>query len=84
MDQMPEDGSNEQQQTFEFDYRGLVDSIAYLSLSSRCDLAFPSHLLSRFLSHPGFAQWQASKHVLATSEAHLTWASPSRGTMIEG
>ena len=63
-DQMPEDGSDEKQQMLRHDYRGLVGSIAYLSLSSRPDLAFPAHLLSRFLSNPGFAHWQAAKHVL--------------------
>ena len=63
-DQMPEDGSDEQQQMLRHDYRGLVGSIAYLSLSTRPDLAFPAHLLSRFLSNPGFAHWQAAKHVL--------------------
>ena len=63
-DQMPEDESDEQQQMLRHDYRGLVGSIAYLSLSTRPDLAFPSHLLSQFLSNPGFAHWQAAKHVL--------------------
>ena len=63
-DQKPEDGSNEQQQLLRHDYRGLVGSIACLSLSTRPDLTFPAHLLSRFLSNPGFAHWQAAKHVL--------------------
>ena len=63
-DQMPEDGSDEQQQMLRHDYRSLVGSIAYLSLSTRPDLAFRAHLLSRFLSNPGFAHWQAAKHVL--------------------
>ena len=63
-DQMPEDGSDEQQQMLRHDYRGLVGSIAYLSLSTRPDLAFPAHLFSRFLCNPGFAHWQAAKHVL--------------------
>ena len=63
-DQMPEEGSDEQQQLLRNDYRGLVGSIAYLSLSTRPDLTFPAHLLSRFLSNPGFAHWQAAKHGL--------------------
>ena len=58
-DQMPEDGSDEQQQMLRHDYRGLVGSITYLSLSTRPDLAFRSHLLSRFLSNPGFAHFKA-------------------------
>ena len=41
-----------------------MGSIAYFSLSTRPDLAFPAHLLSRILSNPGFAHWQAAKHVL--------------------
>ena len=63
-DQMTEDGLDEQQQMLRHDYRGLVGSIAYHSLSTRPDLAFPAHLLSRFLSIPRFAHWQAVKHVL--------------------
>ena len=65
-DQMIEDGSDEQQQMLRHDYRGLVGSTAYFSMSFRPDLAFPAHLLSRsrFLSNPGFAHWQAAKHVL--------------------
>ena len=63
-DQMPEDGSDEQQQMTALDYRGLVGSIAYLSLSTRPDLAFAAHQFSRFLSNPGMAHWQAAKHVL--------------------
>ena len=46
------------------DYRSLVGSIAYLSLSARPDLAFLTHLHSRFLSNPGFAHWQAAKYEL--------------------
>ena len=63
-DQMPEDESDEQPHMLAHDYRGLPGSNAYLSLSTRPDLAFPAHLLSRFLSNPGFAQWQAAKLVL--------------------
>ena len=61
---MPEAGSVEQQQMLRHDYRGLVGSIAYLSLSTRVpDLSFAAHLLSSFLRNPGFAHWQAAKHV---------------------
>ena len=63
-DQMPENGSEEQQQLLRHDYRSLVGSIATLSLSTRPDLSFPAHLLSRFLRNPGFAHWRAAKHVL--------------------
>ena len=65
-DQMPEDGSDEQQQMLRHDYRGLLGSIAYFSMSTRSDLAFLAHILSRsrFLRNPGFVHWQAAKHVL--------------------
>ena len=63
-DQLPEDGSNEQQQMLRHDYRGQVGIFAYLSRSTRPDLALPADLLSRFLSNPQFAHWQAAKHVL--------------------
>ena len=33
-------------------------------MSTLPDMAFSVHLLSRFLSNPGFAHWQAAKHVL--------------------
>ena len=63
-DQIPEDGSDEQQQTLRNEHTGQVGSIAYLSLSTLHDLAFPVHLHSRFLSNPVFAHWQEAKHVL--------------------
>ena len=78
-DQMPEDGSDEQQQMTALDYRGLVGSIAYLSLSTRPDLAFAAHQLSRFLSNPGMAHWQAAKHVLrylrGTTDVGITFSN---------
>ena len=59
------------------DYRGLVGSIACLSLTSRPDLAYSANLLSRFLSNPGLPHWQAAKHVLrylrGTSDVVLTF-----------
>ena len=63
-DQMPEDVSDEQQLMLRHDYRCLVGSIAHLSLSTRPDLTILAHLLSGFLSNPGFAHSQAAKHVL--------------------
>ena len=69
-DQLPQDGSNEQQQMLRHDDRGLVGSIAYLSLSTRPDLAFPADLFSRFLSNPRFAHWQAAKHPVTLPQGH--------------
>ena len=76
-DQMPEDGSDEQQQMLRHDYRGLVGSIAYLSLSTRPDLAFPAHLLSRFLSTLDLLTGKQRSTCYAKAEAQLTWASLS-------
>ena len=74
---VPEDGPDEQQQLLRHDYRGLEGIIAYLSLSIRPDLAFPAHLLSRLLSNPAFAHWQAAKHVIrflrGTADVSITF-----------
>ena len=76
-DQMPEDGSDAQKEMKGLDYRGIVGSIAYLSLTTRPDLAYAAHLLARFLSNPGQAHWQAAKHVLrylqGTSDVGITY-----------
>ena len=72
----PNHGSEEENQMKQMDYRGLVGSISYLALTTRPDLAFSAHLLSRFLCNPGLAHWQAARHVLrylkGTSEVGLT------------
>ena len=76
-DQMPEDGSDEQQQMLKHDYRGVVGRIAYLSLSFRPDLAFPAHLHSLFLATLCLLTGKQRSTCYATSEAQLTWASIS-------
>ena len=63
-DQCPEENSEEQNQIKQYDYRGLIGALNYLSMSSRPDIAFQSHQLSRFLHNPGHEHWKAAKHVL--------------------
>ena len=60
----PEEGSEEQSEMSGRDYRGLVGSINYLSVSSRPDIANAAHLLSAFVQNPGICHWIAAKHVL--------------------
>ena len=60
----PVNGSDEEKQPKQLDYRGLVGSMSYLARTTRPDLAFSAHLHSRFLSNLGQAHWQAAKHVL--------------------
>ena len=47
----------------EFDYRAIVGSLHYLSLT-RPDIAFPVNKLAQFLSHPTSDHWKALKRVL--------------------
>jgi hypothetical protein len=63
-DSCPEEGSPEQREMRNYDYRGLVGSLIYLSTSTRPDLAFCTHLLSSFLNNPGIEHWSAAKRVL--------------------
>ena len=46
------------------DYRGLVGSLNYMSMTSRPDIAQAAHVLSAFLENPGEQHWIAAKHVL--------------------
>jgi hypothetical protein len=45
-------------------YREAVGSIMYLAIATRPDLCYPVQMLSRALSNPGRAHWNAVKHVL--------------------
>ena len=60
----PDDGSEDASEIAGWDYRGLVGSISYLAMTTRPDLAFAAHLLSRFLNSQTLVHWQAAKHVL--------------------
>lgn len=77
-DDSPDAGSDEQIEMQAYDYRGLVGSISYLAQTTRPDLSFASHLLSKFLNNPGKTHWKAAKHVLrylrGTSDVGLTYS----------
>ncbi|KAF0761984.1 hypothetical protein AaE_003363 [Aphanomyces astaci] len=45
-------------------YRSVVDSIMYLMISTRPDLAYVVQQLSQFLTNPGPVHWQAAKRAL--------------------
>ena len=52
-EQMPEDGSLEQKEMKDMDYRRIVGSISYLALSTRPYLCFTDNQLAKFLFNPG-------------------------------
>ena len=56
-DDQPEDGSEDASKIAGCDYRGLVGSISYLAMTTRHDLAFAAHLLSRFLNNHILVHW---------------------------
>ena len=59
-----EDSSEDASENAGCDYRRLVGSISCLAMTTRPDLAFAAHLLSRFLNKPSLVHWKAAKHVL--------------------
>ncbi len=72
-DDSPMVGSDEEHQMKQLDYRGLVGSISYLAQTTRPDLAFSAHLLSRFLSNPVKLIGKQQSMCSATSEELLMW-----------
>ena len=63
-DMFPLEGSEKQRVMSKRNYRSLIGSSNYLSLSSRPDIAQATHVLSSFLENPGEQHWVAAKHVL--------------------
>ena len=63
-DDQSENGSEDASKIAGCDYRGLVGSISHAAMTTRPDLAFAAHLLSRFLNNHSLVHWQAAKHVL--------------------
>ena len=46
------------------DYRGLIGSLSYLSITTRPDISFIAHCLSRYVNDPTEVHWIAAKRVL--------------------
>ena len=61
-DDQPEDVSEDVSKIAGCDYRRLLGSISYLAITTRPDLAFAAHILSRFLNNHSQVHWQAAKH----------------------
>ena len=87
-DMCPLKGSDEERMMSERNYRGLIGSLNYLSLSSRPDIAQASHVLSSFLENPGEQHWVAAKHVLrylqGTKDLCLTFKKCDSGMGLVG
>jgi hypothetical protein len=60
-------------------YRQAISSLMYLTIATRPDIAFAVSILSRFLSNPGEAHWEAVKRIYrylkATKDMQLTYGS---------
>jgi hypothetical protein len=82
----PREGSIEQIEMVNNDYRGLVGSLNYLSHTTRPDLAYISHMLSCFINNPGREHWKAAKHVLRylkkTQDLKLTYRKHNNTKLI--
>ena len=65
----PEADSEDHREMAKYDYRGLVGCLNYLSTTTRPDVAYMAHLLSRYLHNPGKSHWIAAKHVLRYLQA---------------
>ena len=46
------------------DYRGLIGSLSYLSITTRPDISFIAHCLSRYVNDPTEVHWIVAKRVL--------------------
>jgi hypothetical protein len=84
----PKDGSEEQVEMKDLDYRGLVGSLNYLATTSRPDVAFVAHSLSSYLENPGREHWTAGKHVLrylqGTKDFKLVFQHDPDGLVLRG
>jgi hypothetical protein len=45
-------------------YASVVDSLMYVQVCTRLDIAFITGMLGRYLSNPGMEHWKAAKRVL--------------------
>jgi hypothetical protein len=84
----PEDGTLEQANMKEVDYRGLVGSLNYLATTSRPDIAYTAHALSSYLCNPGPTHWTAAKHALrylrGTAGYQLVYQKDDNGLVLAG
>ena len=87
-DDCPSDGSEEQKELQGLDYRWIVGFINYLATTTRPDLAFAVHCLSRFVQNPGHVHYLAAKHVLrylrGTSDLALVYRHDRAGILLTG
>jgi hypothetical protein len=79
----------EQDEMMKVPYKSLIGSLQYIALSTRPDIAYAVNQLSRYLSNPGQAHWQAGKRVLrylkGTAKSSLVYKdyNGNRNTKIE-
>jgi hypothetical protein len=60
----PAEGSSEKESVSNFDYRGLIGSLLYISICSRPDIANSVSKLAKFVANPGPVHVKAAKRVL--------------------
>lgn len=87
-DDCPPDGSPQQREMKNFDYRGLIGCLNYLATTTRPDLAYIAHTLSSYLENPGMVHWTAGKHVLrylkGTIDYSLIYKHDTNGLLLNG
>ncbi|CAA2996853.1 Hypothetical predicted protein [Olea europaea subsp. europaea] len=69
-------------------YSNAVGSVMYLMICSRLDLAFAISVLSRYMSNPGEALWEAMKWLLryikGTCDLGIEYRKQSEGVILRG
>jgi hypothetical protein len=87
-DDRPAEGSAEQRKASEFDYRGAIGSLLFISLCTRPDIALAVSKLSRHVANPGELHIKAVKRVLrylgATASMALTYRRTSQELLLHG
>jgi hypothetical protein len=63
-DEEPEDGSAEQRGAAQFDYRGAIGCLLYVSVCTRPDISVAISKLARHVINPGYVHIQAVKRVM--------------------
>lgn len=69
-------------------YSNVVGSVMYLMVCSRLDLAYSISILSRYMSNPGEAHWEAMKWLLryikGTSNLRIQFRKQIEGVILRG